>query len=103
MTADAKTVPADLPEYVSFESGARLLVELGIVPTMNGDAVRYIARTRKDIWPFGEVGTGHPHTYVRVANARTMATGPFLEFFRKNPPSGRGPDKKPRNKKGSES
>lgn len=83
-----------LPPFVTFESGARLLVALGIARHATGDTVRYIARTRKD-WPFGD---GERLPYIPVANARTMETGAFLAYFRKNPPQSdvRGPDKKPR-------
>lgn len=93
MTGDDAGLPPGTPEYVTFEDGARLLVELGIAPNITSDGVRYIARTRKDIWPFGD---GRPYPYGRVANARTMRTRPFVEFFRKHPPGGRGPDRGPR-------
>ncbi|KIF66209.1 hypothetical protein HY68_36450 [Streptomyces sp. AcH 505] len=85
------------PLFVTFESGAQLLVERGLDSNANGDSVRYIARTRSD-WPFGDPGSDKPHTYIKVANARTMETGVFLDYFRKHPPQPgvRGPDKKPR-------
>lgn len=89
--------PSDLPPFVTFETGAHLLVERGIDPHATGDSVRYIARTRSD-WPFGEPGSNRPHTYIKIANARTMETGVFLGYFRQHPPQTgvRGPDKKPR-------
>jgi hypothetical protein len=86
-----------LPPVVTFASGARLLVDLDIDPHATTDTVRYAALTRPD-WPFGEVGEGRPHEYVWVSRARTMETGPFLEYFREHPPppGTRGPDKQPR-------
>ncbi|MEV8101098.1 hypothetical protein [Streptomyces sp. NPDC088135] len=88
------SIPDNLPPFVTFESGARLLVELGITQHATGDTIRYLARTRED-WPFGD---GNRLPYIPIANARTMETGAFLEYFRKNPPQPdvRGPDKKPR-------
>lgn len=85
------------PLFVTFESGAHLLVDRGLDPNATSDSVRYIARTRSD-WPFGEAGSDRPHAYIRVANARTMETGVFLDYFRQHPPQAgvRGPDKKPR-------
>lgn len=82
-----------LPETVTFESGAELLVRLNIVSSITGDGIRYIARTHKSIWPFGE---GRPYAYGKASNARTMATKPFLKYFRQHTPNGRGPDKQPR-------
>jgi hypothetical protein len=89
-----------LPPVVTFGSGARLLVELGIDPHATADTVRYAARTRPD-WPFGAPGEGKPHEYVKVAHAKAMATEPFLAFFREHPPPKgvRGPDKKPRQRR----
>ncbi|MBD3550856.1 hypothetical protein [Streptomyces sp. SP18CM02] len=86
--------PSNLPPFVTFETGAKLLVDLKIARHATGDTVRYIARTRED-WPFGE---GDRLPYIAIGNARTMETGAFLDYFRKNPPTSavRGPDKKPR-------
>lgn len=88
------STPDNLPPYVTFEAGARLLVELGITQHATGDTIRYVARTRDD-WPFGE---GQRLPYIQISNARTMETGAFLEYFRQHPPQSavRGPDKKPR-------
>jgi hypothetical protein len=83
---------SDLPPFVTFKSGAELLVSEGIVSDITADGVRYIARKRED-WPFGE---GKQYPYESAGNARVMETGPFLRYFRKRPPSGRGPAKKPR-------
>lgn len=90
----ARPTPSNLPPFVTFETGAHLLVELEIASHATGDTVRYIARTRED-WPFGD---GERLPYIAIGNARTMETGAFLDYFRKNPPTStvRGPDKKPR-------
>ena len=84
-----------LPEEVTFTKGAKLLRDLGIDPYATAASVRHIARTREN-WPFCDPGGDKEHEYGQVSNARTMATGPFLDFFRENPPRGRGPDRKPR-------
>lgn len=73
-----------LPESVSFSSGAKLLVDLGLVNTITADGIRYIARSAAG-WPFGE---GRPYPYVGVGSARTMQTTPFLDFFRTGPRRG---------------
>jgi len=88
---------SDYPVFVTFESGAHLLVELDIDPTATATALRYIARTSSD-WPFGP---GRQHDYVLVGNARTMETGVFLDFFKRHPRGGRGPDRQPRKRKGA--
>lgn len=82
----------ELPPAVSFQTGAELLVTLGIVQYMTHQGVRFIAANHPD-WPFG-IDRSHP--YWEVSGVTIMATEPFLEFFRKNPPTGRGPDLKPR-------
>ena len=89
----------DLPPFVTFETGAALLVHLGIDDQATGDGVRYTARTAEE-WPFGP---GKPHTYIRVAGARTMETGVFLAYFREHPRTGRGRDKAPRRRRGESS
>lgn len=97
MTADSRTnrsnADHDIPPLITFVSGAELLMRLGIVDSITPDGIRYIARTRPSQWPFGE---GRPHPYGKASNARTMATEPFLAFFREYPPNGRGPDRAPR-------
>lgn len=82
-----------LPPFVTFKTGAELLISQGISASITADGVRYIARQADIDWPFGE---GKPHAYGMVGNARVMATGPFLAYFRKYPPKGRGPAKAPR-------
>jgi hypothetical protein len=67
------------PPAVTFQSGAALLVELGIVDRITHQGVRHIAENDPD-WPFGE---GRAHPYWALANATVMETKPFLEFFRK--------------------
>lgn len=99
MTDQPEGLPDGSPEYVTFEEAARLLASMNIAPGITGDGIRYIARTRKD-WPFGDAGAGRPYTYVKVANARTMRTEALVQFFRDNPLSGRGPDQKPRKRRG---
>jgi hypothetical protein len=66
------------PPAVTFQSGAELLMELGIVDRISHQGVRHIAENDPD-WPFGD-GRGHP--YWKVANATVMETAPFLKFFR---------------------
>lgn len=87
----------DLPPYVTFKTGAELLVSEGIVSSITPDGLRYIARKQPEDWPFGE---GRRHAYGMVGNAQVMETGPFLSYFRKHPPRGRGPDKEPRKSPG---
>lgn len=81
-----------LPAVVTFTSGAELLVELGIVESMTREGVRKIAKTDPD-WPFGE---GRANDYGKVANAQTMQTEAFLDYFRTRTIKKRGPDKQPR-------
>lgn len=79
------------PPFVTFTTGAQLLIEEGLVESITPDGLRYIARTAGD-WPFGDQPGRHP--YVMVGNARTMETGIFLEYFKAGPPrGGRGPNK----------
>lgn len=70
--------PQALPPFVTFASGATLLISLGLVDDITGDGIRYIARTSDD-WPFGD---GRPHPYGKAASARTMDAIPFVDFFR---------------------
>jgi hypothetical protein len=85
-----------LPAFVTFETGARLLIDLDIDSEATATAIRYVARTSND-WPFGD---GRPHPYIKVSNARAMETEAFLDYFRKHPRSGRGPDRQPRKRRG---
>lgn len=86
----------DIPPFVTFETGAKLLVDMGIDPNATGDSVRYVARHHPD-WPFGEERS---HKYVMIGNARTMETGVFLAWHRQHPRSGRGRDRAPRKPRG---
>ncbi|MFJ6215030.1 hypothetical protein ACIQGZ_17095 [Streptomyces sp. NPDC092296] len=87
----------EIPPMVTFTSGAELLVKLGIVESMTREGVRRVAKTDPN-WPFGP---DRPHKYGKVANAQSMATEPFLEFFRARQVKKRGPDKQPRKPKGA--
>ncbi|MFI7385937.1 hypothetical protein [Streptomyces sp. NPDC049813] len=92
---DASTdrgVGVEIPALVTFTSGAALLVQLGIVPSMTREGVRKIANTAPD-WPFGP---DRAHPYRKIANAQAMDADPFLEFFRTRHVRGRGPDRQPR-------
>ena len=73
-----------LPPAVTFASGARLLVRLGIVKTITREGIRHIATSElyEDTWPFG---VDKPHPYGWSGDVRPialMATEPFLKFFR---------------------
>jgi hypothetical protein len=72
-----------LPPFVTFTSGAALLADLKLVESITAEGLRYISRSKD--WPFGE---GRPYAYGQVGNAKTMATEPFLDYFRKGPPRG---------------
>jgi hypothetical protein len=79
------------PTFVTFTTGAQLLINEGLVESITPDGLRYIARNAED-WPFGDKPGRHP--YVMVGNARTMETGVFLAYFKAGPPrGGRGPNK----------
>lgn len=69
------------PPAVTFTTGARLLVKLGIVSSITREGVRHIATSKlyADTWPFG---IDKPYPYGEAGNALLMATEPFLEFFR---------------------
>lgn len=85
----------EIPPMVTFTSGAELLVKLNIVPSMTREGVRKVANTDPD-WPFGP---GRPHEYGKLANAQTMNTKAFLEFFSTRSVKKRGPDRGPRRPK----
>jgi hypothetical protein len=84
-----------IPPVVTFTSGAKLLVDLEIVPSMTREGIRKIAKEDPN-WPFGP---DRPHQYGKVSNAQTMDTGPFLTYFRARTIKKRGPDKQPRRKR----
>lgn len=85
----------NIPAVVTFTSGAALLVELGITPSMTREGIRKIAKSDPN-WPFGD---DRPHKYGKASNAQTMDTGPFLDFFRGREIKKRGPDKQPRQRR----
>ncbi len=70
-----------LPPAVTYQSGAQLLIQLGIVEHITHQGIRYIAATHPD-WPFGD---GRPYPYWELAKATVMETEPFLAFFREHP------------------
>jgi predicted GIY-YIG superfamily endonuclease len=78
VVASAEARPDPLPPAVTWHSGVKLLIELGIVDHITHQGIRHIAETDED-WPFGE---GREHPYWLLSNATVMATGPFIEFFR---------------------
>ena len=49
----------DLPPFVTFATGADLLVSLGIDAEATSDSVRYTARTHPD-WEYGDEGSDKP-------------------------------------------
>lgn len=78
------------PPFVTFTTGAQLLIDKGLVESITPDGLRYIARTAKD-WPFGDKASQRP--YVKVGNARTMETKAFIRYFASGPTrGGRGPN-----------
>jgi hypothetical protein len=79
----------DLPTFVTFTTGAKLLVELDLVDTITPDGLRYIARTDPK-WKFGDGPNQMP--YVMAGGVRTMETGVFLSMFQGDSPrrGGRG-------------
>lgn len=87
---DPRTL-TQLPPAVTFATGAKLLVRLGLASNMTREGVRRLAKHPD--WPFG---LDRPYPYWDIANADVMETQPFLKFFREHPITGRGPDKAPR-------
>jgi hypothetical protein len=76
----------NLPPFVTFTSGAPLLVELGLVDSITPDGLRYLARQNPDWWRFGDRADQMP--YVMAGTTRTMETGVFLEMFKDGPRRG---------------
>jgi len=76
----------DLPPFVTFTTGAALLVELGLVDDITPDGLRYHARKNPIWWKFGTRPDQIP--YVLVGPVRTMETGAFLEMFKSGPRRG---------------
>lgn len=87
----------DQPVFVTFTTGAALLVASGIDRAATPQGLRALARSKPPGWPFGP---GRPHDYVMAGTVRTMETGVFLNYFREHPRTGRGRDKAPRKRKG---
>lgn len=87
------------PVFVTFTSGAQLLVDLGIDPDATAQGIRALARSEPEDWPFGP---GKAHNYIAAGTVRTMETGVFLDYFRRHPRTGRGRDKQPRRKRSEE-
>jgi hypothetical protein len=87
----------DVPPAVTFQTGATLLIQLGIAKHITHQGIRHIAKTAQ--WPFGE---GRAHPYWTIGNAAVMETGPFLAFFRAYQLSGKGPDKELRGARSSD-
>ncbi len=76
----------ELPPFVTFKTGAPLLVALGLVDDITPDGLRYHARKNPSWWRFGDRPDQIP--YVMVGNARTMETGSFIEMFKDGPHRG---------------
>lgn len=76
---DEKNIP--IPPAVSFQSGADLLMQLGIVDHITHQGIRHIAATHPD-WCFGK---GRAYPYWKISNTAVMETKPFLRFFREHP------------------
>jgi hypothetical protein len=85
----------DLPPFVTFATGADLLVERGLVDEITAEGLRYHARKNPDWWRFG--GRPDQIPYVMVGPVRTMETGAFLEMFKSGPRRG-GKGNKPQPK-----
>lgn len=75
-----------LPPFVTFTSGAQLLMELDLVDSITPDGLRYIARKNPDWWMFGNRRDQVP--YVMAGTTRTMETGVFIEMFQDGPRRG---------------
>ncbi|MEU8740639.1 hypothetical protein AB0K62_13685 [Streptomyces halstedii] len=91
MSATDPRTLTQIPPVVTFATGAKLLVRLGMAVSMSREGVRRLSGHPD--WPFG---LDRPYPYWNLANADVMETGPFLEFVREHPITGRGPDKGPR-------
>ncbi|MFB7398284.1 hypothetical protein [Streptomyces sp. NPDC056191] len=76
---------------MTYATGAKLMVRLGIAKNMTREGVRRLSSHPE--WPFGP---DRPHPYWDLANADVMETEPFLEFFRTHPITGWGTYRAPR-------
>jgi len=74
------------PPFVTFTTGAQLLVDEGLVDSITPDGLRYLARRNPEWWKFGSRPDQIP--YVMVGPVRTMETGAFLEMFKDGPRRG---------------
>lgn len=74
------------PPFVTFVSGAALLVERGLVDNITADGLRYLARRNPEWWRFGDRPDQMP--YVMAGGTRTMETGVFLSMFEDGPRRG---------------
>lgn len=75
-----------LPPFVTFASGAELLVDLELVDSITADGLRYLARRNPDWWRFGNRADQMP--YVMAGTVRTMETGTFIAMFKDGPRRG---------------
>lgn len=90
------------PDYISFTDAAELIVRRGLAGSMTPRGLRYIAYARsnnKDVpddqrWPFGDGPDQEP--YLTAGRTRMMRTQLLLEYLEKHPPTGRGQDRRPR-------
>ncbi|MER6092420.1 hypothetical protein [Streptomyces bluensis] len=90
------------PAYISFTDAAELIVRHGLAGSMTPRGLRYMAYARsnnKDVpaekrWPFGDGPNQEP--YLPAGRTRMMRTERLLEYLAKHPPTGRGPERKPR-------
>lgn len=93
------------PDYITFTDAAELLVRHGVAGSMTPQGLRYIARSRSKRtdppglrWPFGD-GPGQ-ESYLRAGRTRMMRTARLLEYLTEYPPTGRGPARKSRERRG---
>lgn len=77
---------ASLPPFVTFTSGAQLLMDLGLVDSITADGLRYLARKNPDWWSFGDRTDQTP--YVMAGTTRTMETQAFIAMFKGGPRRG---------------
>lgn len=90
------------PAYISFTDAAALIVRHGLAGSMTPRGLRYLAHARstnedlsdEERWPFGD-GPGQ-EPYLTAGRTRMMRTDLLLKYLDQYPPTGRGPDSKPR-------
>lgn len=76
----------NLPPFVTFTTGAQLLMDRDLVDSITPDGLRYIARKNPDWWRFGDRPDQVP--YVMAGTTRTMETGVFVAMFEDGPRRG---------------